>query len=175
MQQKRRRKRYEIEHQPRFVTFSCYQRLPLFNNDAIKNHFVKHLMTKQDEMRFKLHAWVIMPEHLHLILTPNLPKQTVSTVLEKLKGPFAKQVIGRWRELNAPILSRIMDAHNKPHFWLAGGGYDRNIRDEEELVEKIAYIHDNPRRRRLVDNALNWRWSSARFFTGMTTDMFDVS
>ena len=52
-------------------------------------------------------------------------------------------------------------------FWQAGGGYDRNIRDEEEMLEKARYIHANPVRRGLVDSPADWKWSSARWYEGV--------
>ena len=47
-------------------------------------------------------------------------------------------------------------------FWQPGGGYDRNIWTAQELHEKIRYIHNNPVRRGLVEQAQQWRWSSYR-------------
>lgn len=46
-------------------------------------------------------------------------------------------------------------------FWQRGGGYDRNLRSVRDVHEKIAYVHNNPVRRGLVDLTLNWKWSSA--------------
>ncbi|MBI1374711.1 MAG: hypothetical protein GC159_18485 [Phycisphaera sp.] len=49
-------------------------------------------------------------------------------------------------------------------FWQPGGGYDRNIYSDDELIEKISYIHNNPVRRGLVERAIDWPWSSARWW-----------
>jgi putative transposase len=51
-------------------------------------------------------------------------------------------------------------------FWQTGGGFDHNIFNEHPLHEVIRYIHQNPVRRGLVDEALEWKWSSARFWEG---------
>lgn len=158
------RQRHENENQLRFLTFSCFNRLRLFDNDAIKSAFVDQLRTTQDNTHFKISAWVIMPEHVHLLLMPNLPDHPIDDVLNKLKGPFAKRVLARWRELKAPILSCITDSKGNQSFWQSGGGYDRNIYSAEEALEKWQYIHDNPVKRRLVAHATDWIWSSARFF-----------
>ena len=45
-------------------------------------------------------------------------------------------------------------------FWQTGGGYDRNVFTEQQLLQKIAYIHQNPVRRRLVERPGDWQWSS---------------
>jgi putative transposase len=157
-------KRYEEPNHVRYLTCSCYDRLPLFKNDQIKDAFVEQLSLARKRLNFQLYAWVIMPEHFHLLLTPDLPKSTVTKVLYALKPPFATKVITRWRQLDAKILERVRDAQGNPHFWLEGGGYDRNIVSKEELFEKLAYIHNNPIKRGLVERAAEWRWSSAAWY-----------
>jgi len=168
MAKRRHRKRYEHARDARYLTFSCYQRLPLFNNDRIKDAFAEQLDSCRQTEQFRLHAWVIMPEHVHLLLIPT-EEQTLSHVLRKIKEPFARATLKRWRELDAPILSRLVDSNCSTHFWQRGGGYDRNIVTDEELFEKIAYIHANPVRRELVDAELEWAWSSARWYAGDRT------
>lgn len=163
---RKRLRRYEIANQPRFLTFSCYHRLPLFSNDAIKSRFVDHLGAAKARDRFHLIAWVLMPDHLHLIIVPNHAIASMDQVLTRLKGDFAREVIGRWKELDARILNRITHANGRRRFWQHGGGYDRNIRDEDELWEKIDYIHANPVRRGLVSAIIDWPWSSARWYEG---------
>ena len=170
----RRRVRYEVANQPRFLTFSCYQRLALFNNDKIKAFFVQELDAARQTLSFDLIAWVIMPEHVHLLLTPDLPAHTVPQILETIKTNFARIVIARWRSMNAPILNRLTRQDGKAGFWQRGGGYDRNIRDEDELREKCDYIHNNPCKRLLVDSPLAWPWSSARYFAGQTNDVLEM-
>ena len=165
---------YEEPQQARFLTFSCYHRSPLFLNDAIKRAFVDHIITVRTELRFRLHAWVIMPEHVHLVLVPLLPNHPVPMILRSLKQPFARRVLQRWRTLSAPVLPRIRDAAGRLHFWQAGPGYDRNIRDEEEYFEKIEYIHANPVTRGLADRTVDYPWSSARWYAGETDAMIDL-
>jgi len=159
-------KRQEIPNQARFLTFSCYQRLPLFNNDKIKDSFVDHLESTRTRTQFKLFAWVIMPEHIHLLIWPDLPDYPASKVAWHLKRNFAKEIIARWKELDAPILSKIRIQDDKHRFWQPGGGYDRNIIDSHELPEKISYIHSNPVRRKLVTHPEDWNWSSAKWYAG---------
>ena len=158
------RKRFEHKNELRFLTFSCYRRLALYNNPNIRARFVQQIRDIQLATRFQLVAWVIMPEHIHLLLMPQFPDHPIDIVLDKMKGPFAKEVLARWRELNAPILPRVMDSAGKYHFWQVGGGYDRNIFSREEAEEKFHYIHHNPVKRQLVKRAVDWRWSSARWY-----------
>jgi putative transposase len=159
-------RRFETPGDIRFLTFSCYQSLPLFANDAIKDNFVEVLDAVRKKMRFRLFGWVIMPNHVHLLLLPSLPDYPVAKILKTLKSAFANVVLRRWQELVAPILRRLRDSKGKLHFWQRGGGYDRNIYTEEEFLEKLQYIHDNPSRASLVEKATDWPWSSARWYEG---------
>jgi putative transposase len=159
-------KRFENPSDARFLTFSCYCRLPLFSNDAIKDTFVCSLEHTRTRHAFLLHAWVLMPEHVHMVIRCHAGS-TVPDVLRTLKTGLAKRVIARWRELDAPILAKITTAKGKPRFWQRGGGYDRNLAMGAELFEKIDYIHANPVRRGLVSRPEEWTWSSAKWWLGM--------
>ncbi len=159
-------KRVEHTNHARFLTFSCYQRLPLFENDAIKDAFVEQIEKARSKTEFRLIAWVIMPEHVHLLIWPEVSEFPASKVSWWLKRDFARLVIGRWRELDAGILGKIQATDGKHRFWQRGGGYDRNIVAGSELEEKIRYIHENPVRRELVERAEDWKWSSARWYGG---------
>jgi len=160
------RRRFEHLNEVRFLTCSCYHRLPLFGNDRIKDVFIEELAAARTGTVLRLIAYVVMPEHFHLLLIPALPQFTVSATLKDLKGAFANRVLRRWRRLDAPILAHLMDARGKPHFWQIGGGYDRNIHSGEEFEEKINYIHSNPVIRGLIEHTTDWRWSSARWYAG---------
>ncbi len=165
--------RKEAPRIARFLTFSCRGRLPLFQNDKIKRLFLEILGQSRERLGFRLRAWVVMPEHVHLILVPRLPGAPVPVILQAVKQPVARRVIHRWRQLNAPILARITDANGESRFWLPGGGYDRASYSDGELFEKIRYIHENPVRRGLTTCALDYEWSSARWYVGRREDVQD--
>jgi putative transposase len=164
VQHRKTRQRFENEREVRFLTFSCFQHLALFENDAIKDKFVEVLEAVRRKTRFRLYAWVIMPDHVHLLIEPSLPDYPVATILKELKGSFANIVLRRWRELDAPILRRLRDRKGKLHFWQLGGGYDRNVFTAEELIKYLNYIHWNPVERELVRDPVEWRWSSALWY-----------
>jgi len=82
--------RRELKGTARFLTFSCFRRLPLFSNDKIKQLFLDRLKALRPVLHFQLYAWVIMPEHVHLLLMPQLPRFPVSTIMHRLKRPWPK-------------------------------------------------------------------------------------
>lgn len=164
-----RRHRVRIEHpnHVRFLTFSCQDRLPLLRNDAIKGLFVEHVARARVKHGFHLIAWVVMPEHAHLLLWPHLPRSPVPLILRSLKQGFAQEVLARWQRLNAPVLKGLRGSDGRLHYWLPGGGHDRNIFSDDELAEKLDYIHNNPVTRGLARRPEDWKWSSARWYRGM--------
>ena len=158
-------RRQDVPGTARFLTFSCYRRLRLLDNDRIKARFVACLgdaMTRHD---VSLLAWVVMPEHVHLVVYRE-DDRPLGAFLQTLKDPFARGVLRRWRELDAPVLPRLRDKAGSTHVWQAGGGYDRNVVGNE-LVEKIRYVHRNPVRRGLVTDSLEWPWSSAAAYRAL--------
>ena len=167
---RKRLRRIEVPNQPRFLTFSCYRRLPLFSNDAIKRAFIGEIRQARDRMHFRLLAWVIMPEHVHLVVVPSLPSHPVSKITAALKSPFARVVLNRWRALHAPVLRQLTTPSGETRFWQAGGGYDRNARDEAEVHEKVNYCHNNPVTRGLVAAPTDYIWSSAKWYARMRAD-----
>ena len=157
---RKRMRRCDVPGSGRYLTFSCYRRLRLIDNDAIKARFVAHLgITLSRYEGVHLLAWVVMPEHVHLILFPQ-EDRPLTPFLTALKRPLAMEVLARWRALDAPVLPRLCGRDGQTRFWQPGGGYDRNI--VTELREKIRYVHCNPVARRLADAPTDWPWSSAR-------------
>lgn len=160
---RKRMKRWDAPGTVRFLTFSCFERLPLFSNPRIADHFVESLGSARDAERFELFAYVVMPEHVHMLMRSSLP---LSAPLRRLKTTFAQRVISRWRELDAPILNKLTGADGTVRFWQRGGGFDRNVRDLDELQREIRYIHRNPVVRGLCMTPPDYVWSSASAWAG---------
>ena len=65
-----------------------------------------------------------------------------------------------------PKLAVQKGSRTRYHFWQKGGGYDRNITEPKTLAQEIDYLHRNPVRKGLVEQASRWKWSSAAWFEG---------
>jgi putative transposase len=80
---------------------------------------------------FHLWAYVIMPEHVHLLLWPTSAEYSMSAVLTTLKQSVSKRALLYVRESAPAFLSQMRDKqpNGKVHFrfWQRGGGYDRNL------------------------------------------------
>lgn len=165
---RKRLKRREVIGGVRYITFSCHRRSPLLGNPSIRDVFVRALYAARARFRFELYAWVVMPEHVHLMLRP--PEGlALDAILKALKQSVAQTVIARWKQLNATVLDSIT-VHGRIRFWQRGGGFDRNVRDQSELAREIRYIHRNPIERGLVQSPEDWVWSSLRWWMGIGSD-----
>jgi putative transposase len=98
--------------------------------------------------QYGLHAFVVMPNHVHLLVTPAvaLPRLTKS-----LKGITAKR-------------ANVMLGSTGTSFWREES-YDRLVRNEREFERIRNYIEANPVRAGLVMQASEYRWSSAGWAT----------
>jgi putative transposase len=162
--------RYETFLGLRFLTCSCYRRLPLFNDEWVRHEFVTSLVRTRDRHGFVLIAWVLMPEHFHLLLIPRLPESPVDAVLNMLKSTMSRRVLAQWRADDSPVIRGIAGGRGTLRFWQPGGGYDRNVRGDRPLRDLVTYIHEDPVRRGLVASSTKWPWSSARQCAGLTQD-----
>jgi putative transposase len=128
------------------------------------------LQAARAEFDFQIWAYVLMPEHLHLLVYPVAHPERMAKFLQALKEPVARKVIAHLKQ-NAPDwLPRLAVREGKRlrhRVWQPGGGYDRNITTAAGLRAEIDYIHFNPVKRGLVAKAEVWEWSSARWFVGI--------
>ena len=147
-----------------FITFSCYRRLPLLKTARARDVFVKELGKIRDEMGFQLVGYVVMPEHVHLLI--NEPEQgTPSTVLQRLKLRAARKMRERKRSRSAAQLRLPFAEAGEPlrAFWQARF-YDFNVYTRGKMKEKLNYMHANPVVRGLVEHPKDWPWSSWGFY-----------
>jgi len=98
------------------------------------------------EKQYLLDEWVIMPNHVHLILWP-MPNHTLSEILRSRKRHTARQ-------------ANIMLARTGETFW-QHESYDHWIRNDAEKSSIRSYIRNNPVKAGLCQSAEAWPWSSA--------------
>jgi len=93
---------------------------------------------------YELISWVVMPNHVHLLI---LPKVSVSVLMRWLKGSTARNA------------NRTLARTGQP-FW-QDESYDHYLRQSKQIGKTTAYIEQNPVRAGLVQAPEDWRWSSA--------------
>jgi len=165
------RKAYNEPGHAHFLTFSCYRDLALLKRDATRHWVIDALAGTRARHDVDLYAYVIMPEHIHILLRPRQPDYDMRRIQAALKRPVswkAKQhLLATGRQDWLDRLTVREGGRDRFRFWQAGGGFDRNLWQAVAIREAIEYIHNNPVRRGLVASPTDWRWSSARFWVGM--------
>jgi putative transposase len=152
------------------LTFSCFRRRPFLSRDGSRRWFVDALDAARRDHHFHVWAYVIMPEHVHVIVYPTEPEYSISDFLSDVKLPVTRKALAHVRR-NAPMfLPRMRDRQPNGdvhyRFWQRGGGYDRDLKETQTILNEIDYVHANPVRRGLAATPVDWEWSSARFFIG---------
>jgi putative transposase len=167
---RKRRKSWHKEGHTHELTFTCYHRIPMLAKDRVRRWLVDALDRARKKIGFEVWAYVIMPDHAHVLVWPKHAQATTGRMLHAIKQPTAVRAI-RWLRTNSPaFLERLR--HDLPggevqyRLWEVGGGYDRNMWTADAIWNAVSYIHENPVRKRLVEKAADWRWSSAAWYTG---------
>ena len=146
-----------------FITSSCYERRPFLNTPRRRNLFVKILEEVRKQYNFVLVGYVVMPEHIHLIISEP-ERGTPSTVMQVLKQRFAREVLAEWRARNLNRPARLWEEEfGEGHVWQRRF-YDFALWTKDKRVEKLRYIHHNPVKRGLVLEPQQWEWSSYRYY-----------
>jgi putative transposase len=130
-----------------FITFSCYRRAPLLGSEGARDTFVITLEKVRRWYGFYLTGFVVMPEHVHLLLSEP-ERGNLAVVLQMLKQ----------------IVSQKLNERATTSFWQPRY-YDFNVWRESKLTEKLDYVHQNPVQRGLVARPEDWKWSSALHYS----------
>ncbi len=144
-----------------FLTASCYRRQSLLGCARRRDLFVNVLERVRERYQFVVVAYVVMPEHFHLLISEP-EKSNPSVVMQALKLGVARRIMAaRKRRERGQAL--VWNEPPEERFWQARF-YDFNVWSRRKQMEKIDYIHCNPVRRGLVERPEQWRWSSFRAY-----------
>jgi putative transposase len=122
-----------------FITFSCHNRNPYLASPRAASIFEHSLESTREKYQFHLLGYVVMPEHVHLLLSEP-PTHPLSTVLGALKRSVSKRL-------------------PECPFW-PPRYHDFNVFSPTKRREKLRYLHRNPVARGLVSTPIEYRWSS---------------
>ena len=128
-----------------FVTSRTWESRKLFITEPMCRLFFDTLSRYRQCGAFALHSFVLMPDHFHILLTPEHDK-TLERSVQLIKGGSA-HTIGKVRQLQFPAWQR--------------GFSDHRIRDAADYDVHIRYIEQNSVRKKLVGRAAEYQWSSA--------------
>ena len=162
-----RYKIYEPTH-PHFVTCTILHWLPIFTRQESVDIILNSLKFLQKQDNLRLHAYVILENHLHMVLRSDDLRKS----MESFKKFTAREILNLLRRENATTILDQLAFYKKAHrkeksFQVWEEGYQpKLIQSEAMLKMKIDYIHYNPVKRGYVDKAIHWSYSSARNYEG---------
>jgi putative transposase len=146
-----------------FVTFSCYRRRPYLGSALSRERFLKILDEVRCRHEFELVGYVVMPEHVHLLIgEPS--KGNPSKVLQVLKQKVSQSLLKERPLSNKSLEPALAAEESEPAAFWQRRFYDFNVWNEEKLKEKLNYMHRNPVDRKLVQHPKDWPWSSWSFY-----------
>ncbi len=122
------------------MTSVLAERRTLFRNEATAQLFLDTLQHYRRQGHYRLYSFVVMRDHVHLLLTPQ--NTTLERAVQLIKGGFSHRLSSKF-----PV-------------WQQGYS-DRRVRDRAEFDQCVDYIHQNPVRRKYCTQPEDYRWSSA--------------
>lgn len=151
-------RRYLVSNIPYFVTTNVRERAPIFADLTLCTVMLKSLAWCQTNMGFALLAYVIMPDHLHLIIVPS-DKTSLPDIMRRLKSFTAKTIGERFNSQGGIWQERY---------------YERAMRRASDLEKAIEYIHNNPVAAQLVESPSNYEFSSYNAYFGAPAGTVNV-
>ena len=115
------------------ITISTFQQHRHFQRTVYAELFIDKLFHYRDGGKFKLHAFAVMPDHVHILITPAIDQST-SRCVQLIKGGYSHA-------------ARDLTSYEVWH----SGYHEHRIRDAEDLHNQIRYIANNPSTKNCAD------------------------
>jgi putative transposase len=153
---------------PYFVTISVVRWIDVFTRPVYKNIFVDSLNYCVEQKGLVVHAWVLMPNHAHLLIdTKNEP---IENIMRDFKRHTSKAIIKEiedniqesrdWMMYFFRKAGSINSMNKHVQFW-QNGYHPIHCWNNQLIMQKLNYIHQNPVRAEYVNLPHDWKYSSA--------------
>ena len=149
------------------MTLTVLHWIPIFTRpDTVNILFESFRYLTREGLR--IYAYVILENHLHLVAQ----SEQIDSDIARFKSYTSRKLLLYLQEKNVKNILEQLAFYKKAHkgdrtyqFWQEGV-HPELIQGEEMMRQKIEYIHQNPVKRGYVDEAVHWRYSSARDYAG---------
>jgi putative transposase len=142
-----------------FFTLVTFARRPIFSDPSAQRLLRQAMLEVRRDKPFVIEAVVLLPDHMHMIWRLPLGDANFPARWSKIKSLFTR----RWLAVGGPELpvsaGKAGDRRRgvlQPHY------YEHTIRDKEDFIQHVEYIHYNPVRHGRVQRPSDWAWSSFR-------------
>ena len=170
--------RYHIEGHIYYITTVTYGRLPIFTRPSFIIPLIDSLNFYRYKQQFKLVGYVIMPDHIHLMIWP-YGESTPTEIMRDFKKFTAVRIIRQAEvEGNADWLAAFQQAgeeteRSQNKVW-QDSYWDKNIYSDHILRQKLNYIHRNPVRAGLVEQPEQYAYSSYRNYVNGDDSLIEI-
>jgi putative transposase len=144
-----------------FLTLVTHRRTPLFDNAAARRTLHNAIVTARNSRPFDLVAAVLLPDHLHLLISLPTHDADFSTRIAAIKARFTREWLRMGAGENEQSAARLRKAYRgiwQKRFW------EHLVRDESSLAACCDYIHYNPVKHGHAQCPHAWPWSSFHRF-----------
>ena len=150
-----------------YLTSVTKDRLPVFRGDALKKIVCQALNEARTSCGFLIFAYVIMPDHLHVITDAG---KKASVILRFINGISGRSVVDFLKEhAHFTSLKKLRHEEYRHGYRYSLWDHHPNIRlltSESMLMQRVHYTHQNPVRAGLVERAEDYKYSSVRLWNG---------
>lgn len=160
-----------------FTTTTVVDWIDVFTRPIYKQIVLDSLIYCQKEKGLDIYAWVLMSNHLHMVVGVRNHEQTISDILRDFKKFTSKKIIACIEEnpeesRKVWMLDRFWFVGNNDKkiknykFWRDGNNIEQ-IQSYEFFQQKVNYIHNNPVKQEIVERPEDYLYSSARNYAGL--------
>lgn len=167
------KKTFDVPGHAHGLTFSTFKRLPILAKPSIAELVIDSIGSARSSLGFRLLAYVVMPEHVHLLVWPGEGGPSVSRILHRIKQRSSAACFQKNPRLRKACSHQRKDGSTSSHLWMPGGGFDRNLWSGDRISKLVNYIHGNPVRRGLATTPQDYPWSSASADPKISLDDYD--
>ncbi|MFA5031848.1 MAG: transposase [bacterium] len=137
-------KRFYLPGEMYFITCVTENREKIFKEDKNVRILLSVIKYYKEKYEFNIAAYCILPDHFHCLVVPS-KKANISMIMKGIKG-YSTRLINKTNNANGSLWQ---------HQFL-----DHIIRADEDYHSHIDYIHENPKKHRIVDETKKYKWSS---------------
>jgi REP element-mobilizing transposase RayT len=151
-----------------FLTLTVVDWVDVFTRPAYKHIIIDSLIYCQREKGLIIYSWCLMSNHLHVIAQAE-EDSNLSDILRDFKKFTSKQIIKTMIDSHESRREWMLDRFrfagkfkkNVTYKFWQDGNEAKEIHTSEFLIQKLEYIHDNPVKADIVENACDYKYSSA--------------